>query len=651
VLPHRDTPGELAFSPDGRWLASEDGSGNNQVRVWDTATGEEHRLFTGRWGSLTTLTFTPDGQGLVLAGKRALGLDHVSSSWQRPWHEIMDRDAKALQGIAFSPDGRWLATAYERELRLRRADTNEVVWTVPAVEASLLAFSPDGRRLVSAWTGEGTLSVHDVATGELVVRPPEHPNTAGALAVSPDGATVATGCADGSIHLWEARKGRPTRVLRGHEGAVTTLAFAPDGRTLTSGGGPAGQRGRNAEVRLWDLETGRLLHALAGHQRGIETLAVSADGRTVVSGSEEAVRLWDVAAGKQRPNSWLSGRPFWTLQLSPDGKWLAATNYTLRVRWRQREPELVTLWETATGKPLSKLADIREELCGLAFSPDGRSLAGSGYSGTVHLWDLLSGQVRQRWERPGLAYAVLACSRDSRLLAAGDSRTGLIQVRELATGQEVLRLTGHRGPVTALAFGPGSRLLFSASSDRTVLVWDLYAAALRPASALPSPWDDLRQQEGPAGFQAVARLCASPAEGLALLRGQLRPVPPRDVARIRRLLAELDEEDFDRRDSAMRELEALGPVAGPELEEVLRSRPAAEVRRRVQELILGVYREELTPDQLRQRRAVQALEAIGTPEAAVLLEQLAGGEPLALFTRDVRAALERTGKRGAPREK
>src|SRR5262249_42274133 len=121
----------------------------------------------------------------------------------------------------------------------------------------------------------------------------------------------------------------------------------------------------------------------------------------------------------------------------------------------------------------------------------------------------------------------------------------------------------------------------------------------------------------------------------------LRPAPPRDPKRIRRLIEGLDSDDNSTRERASAELKKLTFQAAPQLREALRKPASAEVARRGRALLEALLRDPGSPDRLREVRAVQLLEMIGSSDARSLLKSLAGGEPLSPLTRDAKEALGR----------
>src|SRR5262249_46916303 len=158
---------------------------------------------------------------------------------------------------------------------------------------------------------------------------------------------------------------------------------------------------------------------------------------------------------------------------------------------------------------------------------------------------------------------------------------------------------------------------------------------LSPAE-LDTHWGELAEADAARAYRAVWDLAAAP-EALPFLKQRLAPVPAPDARRLQKALADLDSESFARRQQAMREGEKAADLAGPALRKLLESRVTLETRQRVQQLLAKVA----TPsgEQLRQLRALEALEHAGTPEARRVLEAAARGAPEARLTREAQATL------------
>jgi hypothetical protein len=127
---------------------------------------------------------------------------------------------------------------------------------------------------------------------------------------------------------------------------------------------------------------------------------------------------------------------------------------------------------------------------------------------------------------------------------------------------------------------------------------------------------------------------------VAFLSDQLRPAPAA-AAKVKELLADLDSDEFDRREKATRALRQLGAAAESALRKVYQASPSLEVRVRAGRFLDEMARHALCPEELRAARAMEALENCGTLDSRKLLETLSRGAPEALLTKEAKAALAR----------
>ncbi|MBX7169057.1 MAG: serine/threonine protein kinase [Pirellulales bacterium] len=262
-------------------------------------------------------------------------------------------------------------------------------------------------------------------------------------------------------YLWD-KCNRPVKTLRGHQGSVYGVAYAPDGHTVAS-------VGADAVVRIWDAANGDLLCALTGHEGEINSLAFSPDGQLLATASDDAtVFLWDIKAQSLHRKLDEPKHGVFGLAFSPDGRQLAACG----------KDKVIYLWDVAQGTLLATLSGHRDFVQSVAFSPDGGSLFSTSDDRTARQWDLANKAEMRTWATQPRQIAGLAVSHDGRLLAIA-GRQGVIELYDLRTGEELSPLVGHTGAVHTLTFSPGDRLLASASDDATVRVWNTHTSTER----------------------------------------------------------------------------------------------------------------------------------------------------------------------------
>jgi hypothetical protein len=202
-------------------------------------------------------------------------------------------------------------------------------------------------------------------------------------------------------------------------------------------------------------------------------------------------------------------------------------------------------------------------------------------------------------------------------------------------------LAGHQSTINALCFSPDSRLLASASSDTTALLWDVakldaaVAAVPLSAESRSACWSDLAADARQA-YGSMWKLANDPG-AIDFLREVLKPAPaPPDAAIVKRLLVELDSNRFAVRSRANKQLAELGPGIEADLRKALTGTLSVEVRRRVEKLLQLLVRQ-----QVRGRRAIEVLEWTNNEAARQLLATLAGGAPAASLTQEATASLSR----------
>ena len=337
--------------------------------------------------------------------------------------------------------------------------------------------------------------IEAVESPQLVATLKGHEEGVWQVAWSPDGKTLASlsTTTNQEIKLWDMAERKERATLRSDLGDGYGLSFTPEGKTLVVGHyKPDDKNGPTGGISLWDVATGQRT-ALLQHARprGVARLALSPDGKTLAASEcwrEEAkgefkrgLTLWDMASGK--PGRSLPAEYTTTMAFSPDGKMLARAAYAIKDN--RLDVVEVRYHELATGKELPALPNTasKNPINTLAFSTDGRTLAGADNQGNILLWDTASAKVRATLKQEDQrGVSALAFSPDGKTLAAAgsnapgrDHQPGLIVLWDAVSGQKRLTLTGHTNAVMSVAFSPDGKLLASGARDRTVRLWDVTA--------------------------------------------------------------------------------------------------------------------------------------------------------------------------------
>jgi WD40 repeat protein len=362
--------------------------------------------------------------------------------------------------VAFGPDGSLLAGGGGGKLFVLDPAGKEVrSWLGPA-PVRAIAWAADGKLLASGDLA-GNVAVR-TAVGDSLVTIRAHTKGVTSLAFAPDGRTLASGGADALAVLWDAVTGRELHICGGHGGPVLAVAFSPDGQTLATASS-------DKTVKLWDVATGANRYTYREHQQSVGTVAFSPDGRHIASGASD-LRLWPAAGGDAE---WTLNEDVALLAFHPGGKRMFALTGGRALK----------ILDAATGDAVLTLAVPKDVPPSLAVGPNGHRLAGGRVTpkGEILLWDGTPTDEAFVLHLRG-PVADVAFSPDGGRLAAGTGfpiAPGSATVWETATARPVALLHGHLNSLTRLSFSPDGTLLATAGLDCAVLLTDVASARVR----------------------------------------------------------------------------------------------------------------------------------------------------------------------------
>ncbi len=311
----------------------------------------------------------------------------------------------------------------------------------------------------------------------------DHKGTVYAVAISPDGKTIASASEDKTIKLWK-KDGTLLRTLAGHSDIVYKVAFSPDGKMIASAS-------KDKTVKLWKID-GTLLKTLEGHTKEVHGVAFSPNGKMIASGSwDGTVKLWKIDGTLQKSIP-VAGdfTQRTTVSFSPDGQIIASGGWGGTIQlWKIDGTLLQTLVADKDGG----------EVYQVAFSPDGQMMATASDDKTVKLWKINSTSPSENksaklWTIDSTSPTILDrhndvvwgvnFSPDGKMIAsASQDRTIKLWNRD---GVLLKTLDGHSDTVQDVAFSPDRQMIASASKDGTVKLWKPGGTSLKTLSEFSS---------------------------------------------------------------------------------------------------------------------------------------------------------------------
>jgi WD40 repeat protein len=274
----------VAFSPDGLTLAS--GGDDHRIRLWEVATGRERATLRQHNALVTSLAFSPDGHTLASGSFDEVNYAMLWDVESRLPRTFLRGHKNFVRSVVFSPDGQTIATTGDDDaVMLWDAGTGlrNAVIPVDHHYPSCLSFSPD-RRTLTVNAGKRIILVNR-ATGET--REIAVDSAVFALGFTREGTSLLVGCDDGSIRQLLLSELRQVWKMRGHSGQVGSLALSPDGAVVASASG-------DKTVRICDVATGQELLWLTDCRARVNSVAFSPDGLMLVATDHSgAITIWD----------------------------------------------------------------------------------------------------------------------------------------------------------------------------------------------------------------------------------------------------------------------------------------------------------------------------------------------------------------------
>ncbi|KAL6700578.1 WD40-repeat-containing domain protein [Trichoderma pleuroticola] len=486
----------VVFSSDHQHITS--ASVGGLIWSWDVRTGVLLSAFV-EMTNVTVIAFAPNGKRVATileeSGRILVNLWDVRNG-------ILLRSFKGsncrVWSIIFSPDGEQLVlTTYDAAAPSGRRDSVYIYDIRRLSERNLekhktisgdfcrvwsAAFSPDCKTL-AAGCGDGMVRLWDPTTGILIRSLKGNTNQVNSVVFSSNGQKLVSASYDGMLRLWDLHAAVPEQALV-QRSRVTLMAFSPDYRQLVSAS-------YSKTLLLWDTSTGRVQHEIKGLKSRVCSVAFSSNSKVLVAGfGDGTVWLWDTKTAEQltildsnikygntRHGTSVVRRDNTQLVSRPRGptRWLRSISRT------PRPSDVITgafqAWDGLSELLLKAMKSNTCHVDSVAFSPDGQLLASALYEGTLLLWDRRTGTVRNALKgHTGKVNSVVFSSDGRELASASDD--SLVLVWDVASGGLLLTLQGNTDRLLSVAFSPDNKRLLSNSHNGMLWHWDVTTGVL-----------------------------------------------------------------------------------------------------------------------------------------------------------------------------
>jgi WD40 repeat protein/predicted Ser/Thr protein kinase len=456
LTPRRNNPVILAWSSTGVLAA---GASDGVLRLVDPATGEVRSSWPAEMGRIGAVAFSPDGTMIACGPTNPMGSTSVVRAWRTSDAALvrtLGGFVRRVLSLEFSRDGRWLFAGGDDRQALRIDLENEAPPVALATQAApgpvwSIARSPAGDRVLANFGPQ--LRIWGADDLREIRRLERHAATTVGSAWVDDRFVVSVG-ADGVVKLWDTAQHPAVELVRGFKSWCFGIDYEPSGKRLAIAAAAE-------QLEIVDAQTFApitSIHLPVSRARQVKWLGERSE--VAVGCSDGGVRVYDAATGELR-REMLQGKgsEVYGMALHPGGE-VAATGHI---------DGSLHLWNVITGEHLGRLAKLPRRVAGVSFSPDGSLLVtGGGVNGPV-LWDWKAREPKGVLECGAWVWPV-EFSRDGSFIVASTG-DGSLEFWDAATFVHTASVKGHDRLAATIAFSPDNSVFATGSDDGTVKVW------------------------------------------------------------------------------------------------------------------------------------------------------------------------------------